>query len=153
MKKFNKILTIILFVLIAALGISCIVVYIIDPNLFKEWLDKVLDIVNRPIVIAGVSTTIGGVFVFFITKYITNNLAFGKNKIEQYDERVKEIEKAKEDFENSAKEKINQLEENNQKIKHYLYDVCELSTNNKIKNYGKELLSYGEETIDSEPKA
>ena len=153
MKKFNKILTIILFVLIAALGISCIVVYIIDPNLFKEWLDKVLDIVNRPIVIAGVSTTIGGVFVFFITKYITNNLAFGKNKIEQYDERVKEIEKAKEDFENSAKEKINQLEENNQKIKHYLYDICELSTNNKIKNYGKELLSYGEETIDSEPKA
>ena len=153
MKKFNKILTIILFVLIAALGISCIVVYIIDPNLFKEWLDKVLDIVNRPIVIAGVSTTIGGVFVFFITKYITNNIAFGKNKIEQYDERVKEIEKAKEDFENSAKEKINQLEENNQKIKHYLYDICELSTNNKIKNYGKELLSYGEETIDSEPKA
>ena len=153
MKKFNKILTIILFVLIATLGISCIVVYIIDPNLFKEWLDKVLDIVNRPIVIAGVSTTIGGVFVFFITKYITNNLAFGKNKIEQYDERVKEIEKAKEDFENSAKEKIKKLEENNKTIIDYLQDICELSTNNKIKNYGKELLNHGEETIDSEPKA
>lgn len=153
MKKFNKILTIILFVLIAALGISCIVVYIIDPNLFKEWLDKVLDIVNRPVVIAGVSTTIGGVFVFFITKYITNNLAFGKNKIEQYDERVKQIEQAKEDFENAANEKIKKLEENNKTIIDYLQDICELSTNNKIKNYGKELLNHGEETIDSEPKA
>lgn len=153
MKKFNKILTIILFVLIAALGISCLVVYIIDPNLFEEWLDKVLDIVNRPIVIAGVSTTIGGLFVLFITKYITNNLSFGKNKIEQYDERVKQIEQAKEDLEKSANEKIKELEENNRKIVHYLYDICELSTNNKIKNYGKELLSYGEETIDSEPKA
>lgn len=153
MKKFNKILTIILFVLIAALGISCIVVYIIDPNLFKEWLDKVLDIVNRPIVIAGVSTTIGGVFVFFITKYITSNLAFGKNKIEQYDERVKQIEQAKEDFKNTANEKIKELEKNNDQIKRYLYDICELSTNNKIKNYGKELLNHGEETIDSEPKA
>lgn len=153
MKKFNKILTIILFALIATLGISCMVVYIIDPNLFKEWLDKVLDIVNRPIVIAGVSTTIGGVFVFFITKYITNNLAFGKNKIEQYDERVKQIEQAKEDFENAANKKIKKLEERNKKIIDYLQDICELSTNNKIKNYGKELLSYGEETIDSEPKA
>ena len=148
MSKVNKVLLIIVFSLLAALGIAILVIYIIDENLIKSWFEMVKEFVDRPLVIAGVSTTIGGAFIYFIVNFIVKNASFGKNKIEQYDNKVNEIEKAKEDFEKAANEQIKLLKEENDKLKGYIADICELSTNQKIKNYGKGLLANGEETTD-----
>ena len=44
------------------------------------------------------------------------------------------------------------MKEKYEKLKAQLIHACELSTNQKIKNFGKELLEYGKETINSDTK-
>ena len=53
-----------------------------------------------------------------------------------------------------SEEEKQALKDQNNELKGYIVHICELSTNQKIKNYGKELLGYGrEETTNSETKA
>ena len=56
-----------------------------------------------------------------------------------------EIEQAKKEFFENANAKINELEQDNQALRSQLSAVCELSTNKKIKDFGKGL-EYGKET-------
>ena len=60
--------------------------------------------------------------------------------------RLLEIEQAKKEFFEKANAKINELEQNNQALRSQLSEACELSTNKKIKDFGKGLLEYGKET-------
>ena len=68
-----------------------------------------------------------------------------------------ELAKMRETYNNyvaKSDEEKQELKDQNAELKGYIAHICELSANQKIKNYGKELLGYGrEETTNSETKA
>lgn len=142
MKK--KVLLIVLFSLLALFGGYVLVSFIVNKDGTMYWIEKVIEWLNKPLPIIGVTTL--AVLVFVWKLVISVN--YGKAKLISYDTKVKEIEKAKEDFELAANEKIKDLENENKQLKSFICHVCELSTNKKIKDYGKELLGYGEETTN-----
>lgn len=130
---------IILAIILCALGIGCVVFYIIKPDLAKQCLDYVLDILNKPLPIVGI--TIGAVLIFVWRLVITTN--YGKKKLAIYDLKLEEIEKAKHDLEQEKDKVINELKEENAILRKQVADGFSLSTNKKIKDYGKELEKYG----------
>lgn len=142
MKK--KVLLIVLFSLLALFGGYVLVSFIVNKDGTIYWIEKVIEWLNKPLPIIGVTTL--AVLVFVWKLVISAN--YGKTKLISYDNKVKEIEKAKQDFELAANEKIKDLENENKELKGFICHICELSTNKKIKDYGKELLGYGEETTN-----
>ena len=139
MKKLNKILGIIL----AILGVALIVLYVIFPIQFKECFEYAYGLLNEPLPIVGVSLFAILFFVWKIVKYIRD--------IKPHEEIAKMREEHEKYVVSSDKEKQELLEQNKE-LKGYIAHICELSTNQKIKNFGKELLGYGEETINDKPK-
>ena len=139
MKKLNKVLGIIL----AILGVSLIVLYVIFPIQFKECFEYAYGLLNEPLPIVGVSLFAILFFVWKIVKYIRD--------IKPHEEIAKMREEHEKYVVSSNKEKQELLEQNKE-LKGYIAHICELSTNQKIKNFGKELLGYGEETINDKPK-
>ena len=139
MKKLNKILGIIL----AILGVALIVLYVIFPIQFKECFEYAYGLLNEPLPIVGVSLFAILFFIWKIVKYIRD--------IKPHEEIAKMREEHEKYVVSSNKEKQELLEQNKE-LKGYIAHICELSTNQKIKNFGKELLGYGEETINDKPK-
>ena len=139
MKKLNKVLGIIL----AILGVVLIVLYVIFPIQFKECFEYAYGLLNEPLPIVGVSLFAILFFVWKIVKYIRD--------IKPHEEIAKMREEHEKYVVSSNKEKQELLEQNKE-LKGYIAHICELSTNQKIKNFGKELLGYGEETINDKPK-
>ena len=139
--KLNKVLAIVL----AILGIALIVLYVVFPTQFKECFEYVYGLLNEPLPIVGISALALGYIALTIVKYVrtTHPSKELREMIESHNQYVAENEKEKQE-----------LKDQNAEFKGYIVHICELSTNQKIKNYGKELLGYGrEETIDSETKA
>lgn len=151
MKKFNKVLLIVLLILLTTLLIGSCVLYIVNRELANQLFTNLKGFFDRPIVIAGISTTIGGLLLYLLIKYIVVNTRYGKSMLAKYEEKQKELEQAHKDFIDDANSKINELKSENEHLKSFICDICELSTNQKIKKYGKELV-YGKDT-DSETKA
>ena len=137
---FKRVLTILAFII----GIALLVIYVIFPNEFKSTAKLILDFLNAPLPVVGVSLVVLGVFVLKMVKYIRNT------KPSQELREMRDMHK--EYVENSEKEKQD-LKDQNKEFRGFIAHVCELSTNQKIKNYGKELLSYGEEETEVERKA
>lgn len=142
MKKALKIIGI---SLLALLGIALVVLYIIFPTDTKNALSYFWQMLNTPLPIVGITTV---AVLTFVWQFFANS-QYGKKKINECNQEIERLKKEKEDFVNGANEKIKELLENNAELKGYISHICELSTNIKIKNYGKELLGYGEETTNS----
>ena len=141
----NKTLKIILFCLLAALVVGCFIFAIVDPVLFKKCLDYLIEIINKPLPIIGITT---GTLLIFIWRLIVST-NYGKAKIKSYDEKLCEIENAKDKLIETANAKIEELKSENVKLRGRLVEICSLSANKKIKNYGKGLENYGEERINN----
>ena len=133
----NKTLKIILFCLLAALVVGCFIFAIVDPVLFKKCLDYLIEIINKPLPIIGITT---GTLLLFIWRLIVST-NYGKKKIKSYDEKLHEIK--------TANAEIEKLKSENVKLRGRLVEICSLSANKKIKNYGKGLENYGEERINN----
>lgn len=143
MKKINnKVFKIILSIVLALLVIGLVVFYVIDQETFKSLLESVISVLNQPLPIVGI--TVGALLIFMWRLIISLN--YGKKTLETYNSKLLEIEQAKKEFFENANAKINELEKDNQALRSQLSAVCELSTNKKIKDFGKGLLEYGEET-------
>ena len=142
----KKALKYILIGLLLSLGISLVVLYIVFPTDTKNNIAFVWNLLNTPLPIIGVTTF---AILMFAWQFFKNS-QYGKKKIAEYEQEIEKIKQEKEDFINGANEKIQELLKNNAELKAYISQICELSTNIKIKNYGKELLEHGEETVDSE---
>lgn len=150
MKKINnKVFKIILSIVLALLGIGLVVFYVIDPTSAKSLLKKAILVLNQPLPIVGI--TVGALLIFIWRLIISLN--YGKKTLETYNSKLLEIEQAKKEFFENANAKINELEQDNQALRSQLSAACELSTNKKIRDYGKGLLEYGKETSNSETKA
>ena len=141
MKKLNKVLGIIL----AILGVALIVLYVIFPIQFKEYFEYVYGLLNEPLPIVGVSLIAIGYIVFQVVRLIRTTFP---------SKELSEMRLRHNEYVAKSEEEKQSLKDQNTELKGYIAHICELSTNQKIKNYGKELLGYGrEETTNSETKA
>lgn len=147
MKKFDKVLNWILFGLFATCLVASIVCYLVNPAMTQSFFNYLLDLLNRPLPIIGVTTL--AILVFIWKVIIATN--YGKAKLAKYDQKQKELEEQYNQFVMDCQKRIDMLEKATGFTKEKLYELCALSTNKKIKEFGKEL-EYGE-TINSETKA
>lgn len=100
MKKFLKVF-LCLFLILGV--IALIVCYIVIPTETQLAFDKVIEYLNTPIFICGVSITLGGVLGFFITRYILANTSVGKKRLEELKALIEEYKK----YEDKLNEKTN----------------------------------------------
>lgn len=142
MKK--KVLLYIILGLVISLGIYVLVSFVFNKDGTMYWINYIWDMLNQPLPIVGISSVALFVFCWNVVKYIRDT-----KPNQELAELKKEYEKEKQEKEQENKE----LKEQNSKYMDFIVRICELSTNQKIKNYGKELLGHGEESIDSETKA
>lgn len=145
----KKVFKIIGFSLLALLGVVLVVLYILFPTDTKNGISYFWSLLNQPLPIIGVTTV---AILTFVWQFFAHS-QYGKKKINECNQEIERIRQEKEDFVKGANEKIKELLENNAELRDYISHICELSTNQKIKNYGKEILGYGEETTNSETKA
>ena len=87
------------------LGVIALVVCLcVIPNETKEFFNVVFDYLDRPIVLCGVSITLGGVLLYFITRYALSNTSVGKKKLNDLNDKLVAYSKvAKEEKENINK--------------------------------------------------
>ena len=78
--KFDKVLNIILISLLVALGISIAVLYVINPTMVKEWFEYVVDLLNKPLPIVGLTTSAVLIFLW----QVIVRVRFGKGAINEY---------------------------------------------------------------------
>lgn len=148
MKK-NKVINIVLLSLAGTILLAGAILGFVDPHLLKRILDYVKELLNQPLPIIGI--TVGACLIFLWKLIITSN--YGKKKIAIYDQKIKELDKAYQEFVDKTNSKVAFLERENKELTTKLANACKLSTNKKIKDYGKELDAYGKETIECETKA
>ena len=147
MKKVVKITAYILFL---ALAIALTVCYFVIPEKTKEIVDIVIGYLNTPVAIAGITTTIGGIIVFVVSKFIISNTKFGKKELEKIKDELNnekasvfeykglitdEVEKYKVQFEDLKKEsedKITIMYEEFKDLKVNLMDSLKVIPNKKV---------------------
>ena len=144
MSKFKKVLFIILICLLVAFGLYVLIEFIINKDGTMYWIDKVIEWVNQPLPIVGVSGVALFVFLWKIIKYIRDT---------KPNEELQAMRDEHNQYKKEKEEEIDFYKNENAQLKGYIIHICELSPNQKIKNYGKELLGHGEETIECETKA
>ena len=84
--------------------IALIVCMCAIPNETKAFFDIVVEYLDKPIVLCGVSITIGGILLYFITRYILSNTSIGKKKLNDLNDKLVAYSKvAKEEEENANK--------------------------------------------------
>lgn len=142
MKK--KVWKYIILGLAISLGVYILISFIFNKDGTMYWINYIWDMLNQPLPIVGISSVALFVFVWNVVKYIRDT-----KPNQELLEIKKEYEKDKQEKEQENKE----LREQNAKLLGFISHICELSTNQKIKDYGKELLGHGEESVDSETKA
>lgn len=145
----KKALKIIVSILLVAVVVAFGVFYIVSPGQAQWTLENIMHFLNQPLPIIGCTFA---AFLFFLYKCFIES-KYGKgviNDLRRENEQLREDnanfkaeqEKLAETFKNGLKEKDK-----------FIAHICELSTNVKIKNYGKEVLGHGEETTQRETNA
>lgn len=145
MKKFMKVVKIILICLAIALGIAFTVLYIVNPEQAKSILDTIMDYLNRPLPIIGGSL---GLFGYILFKLFSMTIYGKRNVLTAKAEYKEESSKLKYEYETYKKE----LSDTVSGIKEVICDICKTSPNKKIKAIGssyaeknKEVTEHGEE--------
>lgn len=156
MEKFKKVLKIVLISLLVCLGIFSIVAYIVWKEQTTYIFECIIDFVNKPLPIVGVSIIIVGAFIY---KCVVAS-RFGKKAINEYkqenDNLRHEIDKYKElvnetlkDYESALNQAKNELGE----LKEDVASAFELNKNYKVREIASKLrgVEY-EKEIDSNPE-
>ena len=150
----KKALKITFSVVLVLCGIAYVLCYIFLKEQTKEFTQNVIDLLNKPLPIIGVST---GVVLFFIYKCFVST-KYGKKRINEFKEEndnlrheIAEykqiIDLALNNCENSVKELKNDIQE----TKEYVIEGFELNKNIKIKEIAKKMRGVeDEETINSD---
>lgn len=129
--------------------IALIVCMCAIPNETKAFFDVVVEYLDKPIVLCGVSITIGGVLLFFIVRYILNNTSVGKKLLNELQEGLKKEKQLREDDFSYLSVKYHNLDDI--RVKDYddlcdkyeeLKEILKLIPNKKV----QEALNNGEET-------
>ena len=84
----KKVIYWILFVL----GLTAAVLCFVFPVQAKEVSENIMNVLNTPVGIAGVSTTIGGILAFVVTKFIMTNSKFGRKELDNMKKEYEEFQ-------------------------------------------------------------
>ena len=109
-----------LYVLVLAATVLCFVF----PVQAKEVSNNVMEVLNTPIAIAGVSITLGGLLSFVVSKYIMSNTKFGRKELDGIKEDFKETELEIIEFKEQVNNKVSEIEQN--------YKELEVKCNNQV---------------------
>lgn len=149
MKKFLKFLKVFVLVCLVLGALALVGCYIAIPEQTKNAIDIVMEYVNRPLPIVGVSLlTIGCVIYFIFSK-----TSFGKKSLNAIRSELKDFTEETNHKVEVAKEYYEKAEQTKEEIKailgaytseidnltNYLVKVCETSPNVKINAIGKEI--------------
>lgn len=143
MKK-NKVINIVLFSLAATILLAGAILGFVNPHLLKRILDYAKELLNQPLPVVGI--TVGTLLIFIWRLVISTN--YGKKVINELRQELANIKQEHEQYKLDAEKEKQALKQENQVLREQVANVCELSTNKKIKDYGKGLLEYGKETIN-----
>ena len=142
----NKKLKIALAIIFAVLGLAYLVLYILFKEQVTFYTECVIDFINKPLPIVGVSLL---VIMIFLWKVLVTS-KFGQKKInelkEAIDKEKSEKEELKEYVDNLLKvmdEKVDMVKDQVIKTQEITYKICDLSHNIKIRGLTHE------EAIDS----
>lgn len=151
----KKTIKYILVFLLVALCVFVGVMYLLYPGQTQWTLENVMHFLNQPLPIIGISLFMLLVFIskwFVTSKYgkgAINELRHENEVLRQRNEQLEQDNiNFKEDTRKCLEMAKNELEQKTEQLAH----ICSLSTNVKIKEYGKEVLSYDKETINDNPK-
>ena len=153
MKKALKVIVPILFV---ALAIFSVVAYILWKEQTTYIFECIIDFINRPLPIIGVSIAIIGLFVFkcFVaTRYGKKAINEYKEENRALKERINELEQKEEDIKDFVVAQLQLMSSEQCETKSTLIKSLELSKNIKVKELAKTLKGeqpYGEEEVDSQ---
>ena len=150
----NKKLRIALWISFAVLGIAYLVLYILFKEQVTFYTECVIDFINRPLPIVGVSLVVILLFVWKIV--ITSKV--GKKKIAEYQEGLNLVKREFEEYKAHINEKMalieeqaNLIKDKADKAKEMINGICELTHNVKIKQL-KGLIYEEESDSDTEEK-
>jgi len=153
MKKALKIIGICALVLG---GLAYLLCYIFLKEQTTYFTECVIDFINKPLPIIGVSLL---VVLFFVYKVIVST-RFGKKALGEYQKKLDKAQKELDEYKLSIKEemalyksKIDEYKQYSDMIKDYFVEFCELSHNVKVKQLGEKIKeSAYEETIECDTK-
>lgn len=139
MKKFTKVIKIILLSLLVLVLGGFVVLYIIKPELAKQILDTVVYYVNKPLPIVGVSVAVLSVLVW----KIFSSTIYGKKKIAEMEDKY-EKQKAGLQAQYEAKKieysaVLGCYQKENDLVYKAVEKICDASANVKIKEIGANL--------------
>lgn len=141
----SKVLKIVLIVFLVIVGLGIGVSYIIHPEITRGIFDYVVELCNKPLPIIGITT---GAVLLFIWQ-IFKNTAYGKNVIGQYETRYRDALALHGEYEAKVNGLLSEKQEQIDFLKAKLIEICALSTNQKVKAFGKELENGKEEVISN----
>ena len=139
MKKFVKVIKIILLSLAVLILGGFMVLYIVNHELASQILDKVVEYANKPLPVVGVSVAAGCVLVWKIFSYSL----YGKKTLAQLrSENEAYKSKLRQEYEEKKKEYAAVLscyEKENDLVYNAVSKICEVSPNKKLNEIGKNL--------------
>lgn len=153
MKKALKITFSIVLVLCSIAYVLC---YIFLKEQTTYFTECVIDFINRPLPIIGVSLLVVLIFVYKIVVATR----FGKQALAKYQNELNNTQRELEEYKLSIKEeialyeaKIEAYKQYGEQVKDYFVEFCELSHNVKVKQLGEKIKeSAYEETIKCDTK-
>lgn len=151
MKKVFKIIT---FTLLALCGIAYLLCYIFLKEQTTYFTECLIDFINRPLPIIGVSTLVVLAFVykcFVATKYGKKAISEFKEENDQLRQEIEQQAQLLKTYEEMSKIALNQAKNDIDEIKEYIIKGFELSKNIKVKEIANKLrgVEY-EETTNSD---
>lgn len=153
MKKSNKVFIIIAVIVTVLLVAAYLVLFVLYPEQTKTWTMTAWDWLNRPLPVVGVSTL---VVIFFLWKVFVNS-SFGKKKLNELNELLRDTQTELENKNKIANDRINNLLTENADLCNRLEEaietikeICETSPNKKIKAIGVKYYGERKETTNNE---
>jgi len=119
------------------IGVDSVLVLVVEPiqETIKNSWEYVLEILEKPLVIGGVSTTIGAIVLFALAKLFTS---LSKRKIVALGVQVKELSKKIAD--NASKQKLVELAKNIEELKEVVKVIADGTKNVNIREKANALL-------------
>ena len=118
------------FKIIGACFLMCGVIALIVcmcaiPNETKEFFNVVFDYLDRPIVLCGVSVTLGGILGYFIVRYVLSNTSYGKKHLNELEEKLGQEQNKTTQMKMVFDKALNKLEEEINNVKKDNNTYCE----------------------------
>ena len=111
-----------LFVTVIVATVLCFVF----PVQAKEISENIMNVLNTPVGIAGVSTTIGGILAFIVTKFVMTNSKFGRKELDNIKKEFDEFQNAAIEHQQALTMKISDYEDKFNNLKNNCEDQVKI---------------------------